>query len=138
MIALRPEHQIHGRRAANNLFALGLRHTAGDGDHDMAIFRCGALFQAAHAAEFGINLFRCFFPDVAGVENNEIGIFRRAGLDITVWRQSVRHPTRIVDVHLAAERFDVKFAGSCHAATAKPNPLPQITKFAPADYPRRP
>ena len=38
VIALRPDHEIDGRRAAHDLLALGLRDAAGDRDRDAAAF----------------------------------------------------------------------------------------------------
>ena len=115
VIALRPEHQIDRRRAADDFFALGLRDAAGDGDDDAPAFGGGRLFHAAHAAEFRIDLLGRLLADVAGVEDDEIGVVGGRGLDIALRRQSVRHTTRVVDVHLATERFDVELAGSVHA-----------------------
>jgi len=87
------------------------RDTAGNRDNQPAVFSRGRFFQPAHAAEFGIDLFGGLFADVAGVEDDEVGILHCSGLDIAVRRQRVCHPTRVVDVHLAAERFDVELAG---------------------------
>ncbi len=115
MIALRPEHEIDRRRAADDLLALGLRDAAGDGDDEAAAFGRGRLFQAAHAAKLGIDFFRRLLADVAGVEDDEVGIIGGRRLDIALRRQRIRHAPRIVDVHLAAERFDEELAGFVHA-----------------------
>src|SRR5262249_42371523 len=39
--ALWPDHDVHGRSAANDLFTLGLRNAAGHGDHQAAPFFFG-------------------------------------------------------------------------------------------------
>ncbi len=77
----------------------------------------GRFLHAAHAAEFGIDLFGRLLADVAGIEDDEVGVVGARGLDIALRRQSVRHTTRVVDVHLAAERFDVRACGvrSCRS-----------------------
>jgi hypothetical protein len=116
MIALRPENEIDCRRAPNDLFTLGLRHAASYGDDEPAIFRRGGLFQAVHAAKLGIDLFGGFLADMASIEDDEVGILGRASLDIAMGRQSIRHATRVVDVHLTAEGFYVKLAALLHAA----------------------
>jgi hypothetical protein len=44
---------------------------------------------------------------MAGVEDDDIGIVRTVGRDMAVGGEQVAHPFRIIDVHLAAEGFDV-------------------------------
>ena len=41
----------------------------------------GLLLELAHAAELGIDLLGRLLADVAGVEDDEIGVVRRRGLD---------------------------------------------------------
>ena len=91
MIVLRTDDDVDCGRAADDFFALGLRNAAGHRDQDAPVVGRGVFFQPAHAAEFGIDLFGGLLADVAGVENDEIGVFRRRGLDIAFRRQSVRH-----------------------------------------------
>jgi hypothetical protein len=121
VVALRSEYQIDCRRAADDLFALGLRYTTGYRDEHTAIFGRGGFFEAAHAAKFGVNLFSGFLADMAGIQDDEIGILGCGSLDVTVRRQGVRHPTRVVDVHLTTKRFDVKLTGLAHKLTANPS-----------------
>ena len=111
VIALRPDHEIDPGRAAEDLLAFGLRDAAGDGDRHVAPLRCRVLFQHAHAAEFGIDLLGRLLADVAGVEDDEVGVVRRRGLGEALGGQRVRHTMRIVDVHLAAVGLDVEFSG---------------------------
>ena len=91
MIVLRADHEIDGRRAPDDFLAFGLRDTAGHGDANIAALCLAGLFQAAHAAELGIDLFGRLLADVAGVEDDEVGIFGAAGLDIAFGRECVRH-----------------------------------------------
>ena len=92
-------------------------------DHAAAVAR-GGLLERAHAAELGIDLLGRLLADVAGVEDDEVGVLGRRGLGIALGRQRVRHTMRIVDVHLAAERLDIDLARSAHASSSIPPPLP--------------
>ena len=122
MIALRSDHEIDHAGAADDLLALGLRDAAGDRDHDAAAFARGLLLEHAHAAELGIDLVGGLLADVAGVEDDEVGVLGRRGLGKAFGRERVRHTMGIVDVHLAAEGLDVDFARPVHAD--------QIVEFA--------
>ena len=117
MIILRTDDEIYAVGAADNLLALGLRDTAGDRDQHLAAVRLRRVLQLAHAADFRIELVDRLLTDVAGVENDEVGVGRARGLDIALGRQRVRHTIGIVDVHLAAEGFDVDFARTVHAVS---------------------
>ena len=77
--------------------------------------RAASCFMHADAAELGIDLLGRLLADVAGVEDDEVGVVGRRGLGIALGRERVRHTMRIVDVHLAAERLDMDLAGSAHA-----------------------
>ena len=112
MITLRAEHQIDRGRAADNFFALGLRHAAGDCDDHPAPLRNRRLFQTAHTAKLGVDLLGRLLADMAGVEDDQVGIVGARSLDVASRRQGVGHAPRIINVHLAAERLDVELAGS--------------------------
>src|SRR6202044_456067 len=123
VIALWTHNEIDRRHAANDLVTFGLGDAAGDRDGDApAGSRCGVL-HAADAAELGINFLRRLFANVAGVEDDQIGVVGACGLDIAFRRQSVRHTLRVVDVHLAAERLDVEFFRSVHAGWSAYAPI---------------
>ncbi len=123
VIALRADHEIDHGGAAENFCAFGLCHASGDSDGDAASAGGGFFLDPAHAAEFGIDLLGGLLADVAGVENDEVGVVGARGLDIALRRQGVRHTLRVVDVHLAAERFDVEFFRVLHAWLMQPKPL---------------
>src|SRR5262245_54168043 len=115
MIALRPHHEIDRRRATEDLLSLGLGHAARDCDGHAPPFARGRLLEHADAAELGIDLVRRLLADVAGIEDDEIGVVGAGGLDEAFGRECVRHTMGIVDVHLAAEGFDVELARCTHA-----------------------
>ena len=91
MIVLRSDDKVDRGRPADDFFAFGLGDATGNGDQDPPIVGGRILFQPAHAAELGIDLLGRLFADVAGVENDEIGVFGARGLDIAFRRQGVRH-----------------------------------------------
>src|SRR5262249_10473151 len=107
MVALWPAHQVNRRCAADDLLPFSLRHAAGDRDQNLAALACRRLLDLADTAKLGIDLFHRFLANMAGIEDDEVGLLGDAGLDETFRRQYVRHTMRIVDVHLAAERLDV-------------------------------
>ena len=75
MIALRPDHEIDDRRAAHDFGALGLGHAAGHRDDRLLALRsAAALLHQADAAEIGIDLLGRLLADVAGVEEDDVGV----------------------------------------------------------------
>ena len=114
VIALRTDDDIDHRRAADDLAAFGLRDAAGDRDvHAPALAR-GFVLDGAQPAEFRIDLLGSLFADVAGVEDDEIGVIDVCGLDKAFDRQRVHHALRIVDIHLAAIGLDMQLARRLH------------------------
>ncbi len=103
VIILRADHDIDARRAADDLLALGLRDAACHRDRDLASALRRLLLEQAHAAELGVNLLRRLLADVAGIEDDEVGVIRLRGFGEAGRRHEVRHTMRVVDVHLAAE-----------------------------------
>ena len=94
--------------------AFGLRDAARDRDHLRAAFLCGFRAHFAQAAELGIDLLHRLFADMTGVQDNKVGLFGVRRFRIAIARQGVRHTTRVVDVHLAAERLDMNLASVGH------------------------
>ena len=118
VIALRPDHEVDHRRAADDLRAFGLRDAARHRDRDAAAIACRLLLHHPQPPEFRIDLFGRLFADVAGVQDDEVGVFRAGGLDITLGCEQVRHTMGIVGVHLATVGFDVKLASVLHPTRA--------------------
>jgi hypothetical protein len=53
-----------------------------------------------------------FFPDRAGVKQDDVGVFRRLRFDHAIGgRQHVGHARRVVLIHLAAKGFNKDFSG---------------------------
>src|SRR5262249_14038301 len=111
-------HEIDGRYAPDDLLPLGLSDTAGNSNCQAASLARRGRFERADPPEFGIHLVHCLLANVAGIEDDE-----GSGADVdsvgkAVGAEHVRHTMGIVDVHLAAERFDVELARSGHAGRA--------------------
>ncbi len=119
VIILRADYQIDGSGATDDFLAFRLCHAAGDRDQHLAAIARGGVFQFADTADFRIDFIGRLFADVAGIENDEVGVFGARGFAEPGRHQRVRHTMGIVDVHLAAERFDVDFAGSAHAVSVR-------------------
>ena len=116
MVALRADHDIDHRRAADDLGAFGLRDAAGHRDAHLAAVARGFVLGEAQPPQFRVDLLRCLFADVAGVEDHQIRVIHVGGLDKAFRRQRVHHALRIVDVHLTAVRLDVQLARRVHGA----------------------
>ena len=122
MIRLRADHEVDERSPLEQGLALGLGHTTGDADQHVHSARAPALAQTPQATELGVYLLRGFLPDVARVQNDEIGVIGALGGDIAMRRQKIRHSGGIIHVHLAAVGLDEQLLGHASAATS-----PEIT-----------
>ena len=100
MIALRTDHHIDHRRAADDLVALGLRDAAGHRDAHLAAVARGLILGDAQPAQFRVDFLGGLFANVTGVEDHEIRVVDARCLDKALGRQRVHHALRIVDVHL--------------------------------------
>ncbi len=106
VIGLRPDHEIDDRRAPADLLAPA-RHAARDRDREVAEPCLGPLgLEFPDAAELGIDLLRRLLADVAGVEDDEIGVGHLGRLGIALRRQRIGHARRVIGVHLAAVGLD--------------------------------
>ena len=102
MIALRADHDIDRRRAADDLGAFRLRDAAGHRDTHVAAISRGLFLDHAQPSEFRINLFGGLFTDVAGIENHQVRVIQAGGFDKSFGSQRVDHALRIVNIHLTA------------------------------------
>ncbi len=90
--------------------AFRLRHAAGDAEQHVAAFELLRLLDLADAAKFGINFLGGLLTDVAGVDQDEVGVFQNLRPGIAFGGQLVGHALRIVDIHLAAIGLDEDLA----------------------------
>ena len=81
MIALRPDHDVDNRRAADDLRALGLRDAARDRDAHIAPLARRLILGDPQPPEFGVDLFGGLLADMAGVEDHQIRILGAGRLD---------------------------------------------------------
>ena len=116
VIALRPDHDIDVGRALEQRRALGLRDAAGDPDQQIVAGGPPLAAQLLQAAELRIDLLGRFRADVAGIEDDQIGVVRAIGHRVAVRRQRVRHATGVVDIHLAAVGLDEELLRHASAA----------------------
>ena len=108
VIGLGAENKIDIRCAAHHFRTFRLGDAARDADHHRRSGRRAIPFQQPQPPEFGIHFFRRLFANVAGIEDNQIRVFRRVHGAIAERCEHIRHPDGIVHVHLTAVVPDVK------------------------------
>ncbi len=118
VIGLRADDDVDGRRAAKDFLALGLGDAAGNADHHLAPVGSLLLFHLAQTAERRIDLLGGLFADMAGVQENEVGLLHVLGRLIAVAGERIAHARRVVDVHLAAIGLDEDLAAVAAIAEA--------------------
>ena len=107
MVALRANDDINAALPADDLLAFRLRDTAGDGDQRFLALGCADALGHTQAAKLGIDLLGGLLADMAGVEDDEIGILGAFGRGEALAGQYVRHALGVMSVHLAAVGLDV-------------------------------
>ncbi|GAC1335448.1 MAG: hypothetical protein NVSMB26_20040 [Beijerinckiaceae bacterium] len=100
MIALRAYDHIDSALAPHDFGALRLGDAAGNADQYVLAGGAPLLFKEAQLAELGEDFLRGALADVAGVEQDEISVFRGIGADIAFHGQKVGHALGIVHIHL--------------------------------------
>ena len=105
------EHQVHVRGAAADGLALLAGYAAAHPDDQARLVLLPVLPTAQQGKHFLLSL----FPDGAGIEQQQVGIFRHVHRFQAVGLpEHVLHLAGVVLVHLASEGFDVQLAGhSC-------------------------
>ena len=98
----RPRHQRNIRRPLENLLALLLRHTS---QHAKLL---ALLLIFLVIVEPVKNLLLRLVADRAGVVQNQVSLFDRIHLPIPLRHQRANDLFGVVDIHLAAESFEVK------------------------------
>jgi len=130
VIGLRPDHEIDHRLARDDLLALGLRHAARHADLQIGV---GHL-QILVAAQLGIDLLGRLLADVAGVEQDHVGLFRGRHFHVAFRPQRLGHALAVIDVHLAAIGADEELFRIGHVARA---PVQDQAGFLPQATPPR-
>ena len=75
MIGLRADDDVDERRPLDQQLALGLRDAAGDGEQHVAPGRVApGIAQPAQPAELGKHLLGRLLADVAGIQDDQIGV----------------------------------------------------------------
>src|SRR2546430_16336235 len=100
MIALWPDHDVDNRRAADDLRALGLGHTACDRDAHIAPLARSFILGNPQPSELGVDFFGSLLADVAGAEAHQVGLLGTGCLLKDYTRQHGPHVLVILDVHL--------------------------------------
>ena len=114
MIALRADNEIHHRGASDDFAALGLGDAACHRNERLPALLLALGFEQTDATELGINLLRCLLANVAGVEDDHVGVLDGSRGQIARTAKSLADALRIIDVHLAAERLDEHLLGCSH------------------------
>ena len=109
VIGLRTEDHIYVGRAAGDFCAFGLSHASGHAEHQATADAFPVALQLMQAAQFRKDFLGSLFADVAGVENDHIGVVRcRAGI-VTQRREDIGHARGVIDIHLTAVGLDEDF-----------------------------
>ena len=111
MIALGPDDDIDRGLPAQDLRPLRLGDAAGDDQHRPAARPAAFLLELTQLAELGIDLVRRAFANMAGVENDELGVLDEGRLPVSRLCGEIAHALGVVDVHLASERLDERPGG---------------------------
>ena len=106
---LRAEYDIDIRRTLYN----GRTFLAGDAAADANDQIGLEFFQFTHPTQVAKHFLLCFFAYRAGIEQNDIGLFRFVSFfKPFAGMEDVNHFVRVILVHLAAKSLDIKFF--CH------------------------
>src|SRR5258706_15170051 len=100
MVVWRAHNEIDRRCAPDDLLPLGLSDAARNGDRQSASRERRSGFKRPDAAEFGIHFLYRLLANMAGVEDDEVGVPGVVGLGKDLGSQRVRHTKGIVDVDL--------------------------------------
>ena len=111
MVGLGAEDEVDGASAAHDFLAFRLGDAAGNGDDHLPPRGCAVLLHAADLSQFGIDLLGRLLADVAGVEDDQVGLFGPIGLGIAQGCKHIAHALAVIDIHLAAVGLDEDLLG---------------------------
>ena len=123
MDRLRPEHEIDEGRALEDALALLARDAAAHSDDELR----AAKLEQPPLAQVGKNLLLRLLADRTGIEEDDVGLFR-VGRDFETvgLAEDVRHPRRVVFVHLAAEGGYVQSAAHVSGRRSNAKRAPRV------------
>ena len=125
MIALRPDNDINGFLAAENFFPFGLRDTARDDNFRRKPCPGAGGLELAQLAQFGEDLLGGALPDMARVQDDNVGLFQKRRLDIAFRRENIRHLLRIIDIRSDSRKTSRTAGGGILPERVRaPLPLP--------------
>src|SRR4029077_2298922 len=91
VIALRADHEIDYACALKDLLSFSLRHAARHRDHGVEATGIPRLLYGAHPSKLGIDLLGGLLADVAGVEDDEVGLGRIVGRHVAMSAKRLPH-----------------------------------------------
>ena len=110
VVGLWADHDVDFGTPTSNFRPFRLGHAAGDDEAHAATRAAGGSPERHKPAQIGVDLLRRFLADMAGIQHDQVGSLRGLGTGVSERGQHLRHPLRIVDVHLAAVRTNVHLA----------------------------
>ena len=107
MDRLRAEYEVDEGRALEDAVAFLARDAAAHSDEELR----APQLQQPPLAQVGKDFFLRLLADRTGIEEDDVGLFRVGGdFEAVGLVEDVRHPRRVVFVHLAAEGRNVQTA----------------------------
>src|SRR4028119_229779 len=93
------EYEVYAELAAEGVRLLGGADAAGQGN----LFDAALSFEAVELAEVAADAVYGVLADVAGVEDDDVGVLVGAHFGVAGVQDHAPHPVGVVDVHLASE-----------------------------------
>ena len=110
VVRLRADHDVDFGTSPADFRSFSLGHATGHDETHAATRLASGSPERHQPAQIGVNLLRCFLADVAGIQDDQVGSLGGVGTRVSERGQHLRHPFRIVHVHLAAVRTNVHLA----------------------------
>ena len=111
VIALRSDDDVDHRRPRHDLLPFRLRDAACDRDQSFPALAFAGFLGDVRAAELRIDLLGGLLPNMAGVQDDEIGRVLILGQAIAERAERLSHALAVIGIHLAAESLDMQLFG---------------------------
>ena len=111
MIGLGANDHIHKGGSTRHFLALGLGHASGHGNQSIRPLFAASVADGFDTPQFGIDFFCGLFPNVACVQQHQIGLLHVIRFLEMQWLQQGRHALAVIDIHLTAIGFQKQFTG---------------------------